>query len=79
MATARHLGHDAVNLAFGADVDAARRFIKQQNARTDGDPAGDQQLLLIAAGKAAGPHLCVRHANIKQEIASSERVCAFCD
>ncbi|MFQ9623269.1 MAG: hypothetical protein ACLR17_18500 [Enterobacteriaceae bacterium] len=32
-------------------IDAARRFIKQQNARTDGDPAGDQQLLLIAAGK----------------------------
>ena len=43
-----------VDLGLGADVDAARRLVEQQDLRTRGDPAADDRLLLVAAGEAAG-------------------------
>src|SRR5438309_54562 len=43
-----------VNFAFGADVDAARRFVENHESRAGQKPAGDQQFLLIAAGKRTG-------------------------
>ncbi len=38
-AFARHVVHDPVDLAFGANVHAARWFIEDQNAWADRDPA----------------------------------------
>ncbi len=39
---------------LGADVDAAGRFIEQEDARAPSDPFGDDDLLLIAAAETAG-------------------------
>src|ERR1700681_77129 len=48
-------GHEAadqvVDLARGADVDAARRLVEQQDARPAQQPAAENHLLLVAAGK----------------------------
>ena len=43
---------DRVEFRLGADVDAARRVVEQQHARVRSQPAGDDALLLIAAGQA---------------------------
>ena len=46
-----------VDLGLGADVDAARRLVEQEDARAGGDPAADDRLLLVAAartGRSAG-------------------------
>ena len=42
-----------VDLGLGADVDAAGRLVEQQDARTGGDPAADDRLLLVAARELA--------------------------
>ena len=53
------LAHDRVDLGFGADIDAARRLVEDQDTRVGLQPFGDDDLLLIAAGKLAGRLLCV--------------------
>ena len=45
------LRNEPVDLRLGADVDAARRLVENENARIGEQPAGNQHLLLIAAGK----------------------------
>ena len=40
-----------VNLFFGADVDASRRFIHDQHLRRDLEPFCEQDFLLIAPGE----------------------------
>ena len=43
------LGDDPVDLDLGADVDAAGRFVEDQQARLRGQPLGQDDLLLVAA------------------------------
>ena len=50
-AGAGDLAQPAVDLGLGADVDAARRVVEQQQLGIGGQPAGDQRLLLVAAGQ----------------------------
>ena len=40
-----------MNFEFGADIDAARRFVQQQGARRAGDGAREHDLLLVAAAE----------------------------
>jgi hypothetical protein len=35
----------------GADIDATGRLVEHQKARRGGEPAGEQHLLLVAAGQ----------------------------
>ena len=59
--SARPLGgevaQDAVDVGLGADIDAARRLVDDQDARLARQPFGEQHLLLVAAGQVA--HLAV--------------------
>ena len=41
-----------VDLGLGADVDAAGRLVEEQDLGLDQEPAGEDALLLVAAGKA---------------------------
>ena len=45
------LGQDGVDLLLGADIDAARRLVADQQARRAQEGASDQQLLLVAAAQ----------------------------
>ncbi len=47
----RQPGDFAVDRLARADIDAARRFIKDHHTRVTGQPFADQHLLLVAAGK----------------------------
>ena len=40
-----------VDLALGADVDAARRLVEDQDVAVAQQPFGDDDLLLVAAGE----------------------------
>ena len=42
-----------VDLGLGADVDAARRLVEEQDLRARHDPAADDRLLLVAAAEVA--------------------------
>ena len=44
---------EAVDLGLGADVDAAGRLVQDQDLRLAGDPAGEDNLLLVAARQLA--------------------------
>ena len=54
----RELAQQPVDLALGADVDAARRIEAEDRPRAGGDPARDRHLLLVAAGEPL--HLALR-------------------
>ncbi len=47
------LADERLNLGLGADVDAARRLVEDQQLRIGAEPSREQDLLLIAAGKLA--------------------------
>ena len=51
------VAQDAVDVGLGADVDAARRLVDDQDARLARQPLGEQHLLLVAARQVA--HLAV--------------------
>ena len=61
------LVHQAVDLGFGADVDAARRLVHDQDLRVQRQPLGDDDLLLIAAGE-------VEHLLLDRRRAHAQRV-----
>ena len=42
-----------LDLGLGADVDAAGRLVEQQHPRLQAQQAGEQHLLLVAAGELA--------------------------
>ena len=45
--------HQPMDLRLGADVDAARRLVEDQQLRLVGEPFAEHDLLLVAAGKPA--------------------------
>ena len=45
------LAHQLVDRVLGADVDAAGGLVHQHDARSDAEPAGEHDLLLVAAGE----------------------------
>ena len=47
------LRHQRMDLRFGADIDAARRLVHDEDARLGGEPFGEHDLLLIAARQLA--------------------------
>ena len=48
------IGEQAVHLGLGADVDAARRLVDDQQRRPAGEPLGQHDLLLVAARERPG-------------------------
>ena len=55
-----------VHLDLGADVDAARRLVDDQDFRPQREPAREHHLLLIAAGEVADGLIGARHADVEQ-------------
>ena len=51
---------------MGADVDATGRLVQHQKARRGGEPAGEQHLLLVAAGQQPDRPLRLRRADVEQ-------------
>ncbi len=51
---ARQFHHLPVDLDLGADVDTRSRFVEQEDFGITQEPAADDDLLLVAAGKVAG-------------------------
>ena len=49
----RRAGEHQIDLVLGADIDAARRLVKDQDARPHCQPFGEDDLLLIATGETA--------------------------
>ena len=45
----REVAHERLDLGLGADVDAARRVVEDEQPRGGGEHAGEQHLLLVAA------------------------------
>jgi hypothetical protein len=62
-----------VDLGLGPDVDAAGRFIEQEDARVGGQPAADDRLLLVTARKAADGARDVKGRSWTSRINSSDR------
>ena len=56
----------ADDLGMGAHIDAARRLIEDEEARFGGQPAGEQGLLLIAAGEKPDGLFRIRRADVEQ-------------
>src|SRR5262249_13851102 len=50
----RQLPHQAMDLRLGADIDAARWLVQDEELRLVGEPLAQHDLLLVAAGKLAG-------------------------
>jgi hypothetical protein len=48
---AGEFGDQPVDLRLGADIDAARRLVKDQNPRLGEKPTSDQTLLLVASAQ----------------------------
>ena len=71
------LGDQGVDLGLGADVDAAGGFVEDENLRLGGEPAGDDDLLLVAAGEGADALLHRRGADAEVvDVAGDERALA---
>ena len=51
LALGRELVEQAVDLLLGADVDAARGLVEDQDVAVLDEPLGDDDLLLVAAGE----------------------------
>ena len=51
LARCRQIIDDAVDLVLGADVDTTGRLVQNQDIRLGEHPLGQQDLLLVAAGK----------------------------
>lgn len=52
------LAEQQVNIALGADIDAAGRLIEDDDIRVVQQPLGDNDLLLVAAGQVARNLVC---------------------
>ena len=70
------VAHQRVDLALGADIDAARRLIEDDDARVHRQPFGQHDLLLIAARKRSGPRRDAGRADV-QRCRSAARRCAI--
>ena len=56
---------EAVDLLLGADVDAARGFVDDDDVGFDQHGLGQQQLLLVAAGQLTDAHLAAAGADVE--------------
>ena len=68
---------EPVDLRLGADIDAARRLVEDEDLRIGQQPAADQHLLLVAAGKVLDPLLHVRRLD-PQRLAHLGRMLQSC-
>ena len=64
-ALAGELAQPRIDLALGADVDAARRLVEQQQARIAEDLLGQHDLLLVAAGQRADRDVGVARPDVE--------------
>ena len=55
MPSSAERSHEPLDLGLGADVDAARRLVEDQQPRLGDQPAGEQHLLLVAAAERCRP------------------------
>ena len=65
-ASRQQLVHQAIDLDFGADVDASRRLIEEEDVRLRQQPLREHHLLLVAAGKIDHALACARGANAQR-------------
>ncbi len=61
----RERGDEAVDLLLGADVDAARRLVDDDDARIELHHFGQQKLLLVAARHLAGEQVLVADPDVE--------------
>jgi len=54
LACGGEFAQEGVDFGLGADVDAARGFVDDEQARVGEEPARDEELLLVAAGEGRG-------------------------
>ena len=59
-AVGAELGDELFDLGFGANVDAAGGFVEDDDGGLGGEPAGEEDLLLVAAGEIANGDLGIR-------------------
>ncbi len=65
---------------MGADVDAARRLVEDEEARLGREPAGEDRLLLVAAGQEADRLFDVGGADVERFTKrSAMRTCSRID
>ena len=62
-AARRQLVDERVDLRLGADVDAARRLVEDQDPALRRQPLGQHDLLLVAAGQPGGDGVEARGAH----------------
>ena len=60
------VGDELLDLGLGADVDAARRLVEDQQPRCGGQPAREQHLLLVAAGEVADERVGVGRPDVER-------------
>ncbi len=60
-----HAVEQLVHLGLGGDVDAAGRLVDDQDLGLERQPAGEHDLLLIAAGQVADQLVRVGHADVE--------------
>ena len=66
MPGSRHVEEKIVHLDLGADIDAARRLVDDQHLGPERQPAGQHDLLLVAAGQVGDQLLRARHADVER-------------
>ena len=66
LARIRQLAQQRIDLLFGADVDAARRVIEQNQTGVGQQPLGDHNFLLVAAGQRTNRNMCTAGADRKR-------------
>ena len=57
--------HDFIDFCLGADINAAGRFVHQKDSRIRQQTLGNNNLLLIAAGKCFHPDICIGSLDFK--------------
>ena len=61
----RELGDEPVDLDLGADVDAAGGLVEDQDPRPGGQPLGQDDLLLVAAGEGPDQLVDAGHPHVE--------------
>ena len=69
--------HQLEHLGLGADIDAARRLVEQENARLPKQPLRDHHFLLIAAAQRSRK-LCAVEAALRRSFWPSSAASRFC-
>src|SRR5215211_3533285 len=65
-AVVSEIANEGVDMRLGGDINALRRLIEQQRTHPAGNPFGENDLLLIAAGKSRRGKIGTTGADVEQ-------------